>query len=189
MMAMVSQELRVDRGEADDIHLEHLLSQELHGFSMPNVRDFYNRVQHCINRLGIEGMREIGPAALFRWLYKKVKPWNKLEREIRKIKQAPKNDGRYHTFGYLWSAIRSIMMYDREDRNDKVYTDGSGRIPGYDPPDLVERTPRKLRKDPKTQSPNAKANAAQADDKDKSKGKGDGKGIGSEMASSASGAR
>ena len=57
-------------------------------------------------------------------------------------------------------------MYDREDRNDKVYTDGSGRIPGYDPPEQKQRPPKKP-KGPRSTSPNARANAAQADDKGK----------------------
>ena len=121
IVAKVCQQLRVDRATADDHHVERLYAVELRSLKTVDVRKFVEDVQYWQNRLGPGKITD--EAFLFRWLYRKFREWHPIQDEVKKIKRSPEGHRR-RTWAYLWSAIRRVLSYDQEDRNDRAFTAG-----------------------------------------------------------------
>ena len=103
---------RLDRARGKSIKVNNLMAVPLDGYKMSDMQTFVDKIKYCLTTIEPGDIRD--PDLLYEWLYEKVREWNPIADEVRKIRKSSSESNR-RTWDYLVGALCRVLDYSHED--------------------------------------------------------------------------
>ena len=94
--------------------VHHLFEIKLAGWSIQQMSAFIESIRRIMMALDRDDVMD--RRILYQWFLEQVRGWNRIEKQIEKLRDSKENSKR-RTFEYLWWAINKVLNFAHEEAN------------------------------------------------------------------------